>query len=92
MSRFSEKGDGDGITGNREGFTKNSSCSFGFCPNEGGGHAQIFGHIFTNCIWVNLGMGREGETPAQIFWHISVKKSGTICPNWGGGGEGVEVI
>ena len=30
----------------------------------------------------------KGETPAQIFWHISVKKSGTICPNWGGGGGG----
>ena len=60
----------------REGFTKKSSCSFGFCPNEGGeGPAQIFCPLFTNCIyWVNLGMGREGETPAQIFWHIGDKK------------------
>jgi len=56
---------------------KKSSCSFRFCPNEGGGEgpAQIFCPIFTNCIfWVNLGMGREGETPAQIFWHIGVPK------------------
>ena len=68
----------------RDGLTKKSSCSSGFCPNEGGGEgpAQIFCPLFTNCIyWVNFGMGREGETPAQIFWHIGVKKSGTSCPN-----------
>ena len=55
---------------------KKSSCSFGFCPNEGGeGPAQIFGPLFTNCIyWVNSGMGREGETPAQNFWHIGIKQ------------------
>ena len=50
----------------REGFTKKSSCSFGFCPNEGGGEspAQIFRTLFTNCIyWVNLGRGREGGDP-----------------------------
>ena len=29
----------------REGFTKKCSCSFGFCPNEGGGPAQFFWHI-----------------------------------------------
>ena len=34
-------------------------------------------------------MGRKGETPAQFFWHIGVKKE------WyklGGGGGGVEEI
>ena len=36
-------------------------------------------------------MGREGGTPAQTYWHIGVKKSGTSCPNEGEGG-GVEVI
>ena len=45
----------------REGFPKKSSCSFLFCP------------LYTNYIyWVNFGMGREGETPAQIFWHKKV--------------------
>ena len=24
--------------------------------------------------WVNLGIGRKGETPAQFFWHIGVQK------------------
>ena len=38
--------------------------------------------------WVNLGMLREGETPAQIFWHIGVKKSGTSFFKLVGGGEG----
>ena len=57
-----------------EGFPKKSSCSFGFCPNEGGEDpAQIFCPLFTNCTyWVNLGMGRDGEISAQIFWHIGV--------------------
>ena len=69
-----------------------NSCSFGFCPNEGGGPAQIFCPLFTNCIyWVNLGMGREGETPAQIFWHIGVQKKWYKLSKLGGGG-GVEVI
>ena len=44
------------------------------------------------CILGQFGDGDgEGETPAQIFWHIGVKKSGTSCPNWGEGG-GVKVI
>ena len=65
---------------------KKNSCSFGFCPNEGGGGegpAQIFCPLFTNCIyWVNLEMGREGETPAQIFLaHWRSKIIGTSCPN-----------
>ena len=66
----------------RGGLQKKSSCAFGFCPNGGGGPAQIFCPPFTNCIyWVNLGRGREGKTPAQIFWYIGVKKSGTSFPN-----------
>ena len=48
---------------------KKSSCFFGFCTNQGGeGSAQVFCPLLTNCIyWVNLGMRREGETPAQII-------------------------
>ena len=63
----------------REVLLRINCCNLGFCPNEGGeGPAQIFCQLFTNCIcWVNLGMGREGETPAQIFWHIGVQKNGT---------------
>ena len=31
--------------------------------------------LFTNFLcWVNLGMGREGETAAQIVWHMGVIK------------------
>ena len=60
----------------RDGLPKKNSCSFGFCPN---------------CIyWVNSGMGREGETPAQIFWHIGVQKKWYKLSKLGGGG--VEVI
>ena len=36
-------------------------------------------------------MGREGETPAQIFWHIGVQKKWYKLSKLGGGG-GVEVI
>ena len=46
----------------------------------------MFCPFFTNCIyWVNLGMGREGETPAQIFWHIGVKKKWYKLSKLGGG-------
>ena len=42
---------------------------------RGGGPAQILCPLFTNCMyWVNLGIGREEETPGQIFWHIGVQK------------------
>ena len=76
----------------REGFTKKKSgCSFGFCPNEGRGGegpAQIFCPLFTNCIyWVNVGMGREGETPAQICWHIGVPKKWYKLSKWGNWGN-----
>ena len=78
----------------REGFPKKSSCSFGFCPNEGGeGPAQICCPLFTNCIyWVNLGMGREGETPAQIFWHIGVQKKRYKLSKLGGGRGNLDKI
>ena len=33
-------------------------------------------------------MGREGETPAQIFWHIGVQKKWYKLSKLGGGGEG----
>ena len=38
-----------------------------------------------------LGQFGDGRTPAQIFWHTGVRKSGTSCPNYGRGG-GVKVI
>ena len=62
-----------------------------FVQMRGGeGPAQIFCPLFTNCIyWVNLGMGREGETPVQIFWHIGVqKKMGQAVQIRGSGGKG----
>ena len=53
-----------------------------------GGPAQIFCPLFKNCIyWVKLGMGREGETPAQIFWHIGIKKKWYKLSKLGGGGS-----
>ena len=56
----------------------------------GEGPAQIVCPLFTNCIyWVNLGMGREGETPAQIFWHIGVQKKWYKLSKLGGGGVNV---
>ena len=59
----------------REGLPKKIAVLLDVVQMRGGGPAQIFCPLFTNCIyWVNLGMGREGETPAQIFGHIGVKK------------------
>ena len=58
-------------------FPEKSSCSFGFCPNEGGeGPAQFFCQLFTN----NLGMGRGRPLP-KFFGTLAFKKSGTSCPN-----------
>ena len=51
-----------------------SSCSFRFCPNEGGrdagGPCPIFVSIFHKLyILGQFGeLGREGEAPAQIYW------------------------
>ena len=60
----------------REGLPKKVAVLLDFVQLRGvEGPAQILCPLFTNCIyWVNLQMGREGETPAQIFWHIF-----TIC-------------
>ena len=33
-------------------------------------------------------MGREGETPAQIFWHIGVQNKLYKLSKLGGGGAG----
>ena len=33
-------------------------------------------------------MGKEGETPAQFFWHIGVKKVVKVVQIWGSGGRG----
>merc|ERR1712155_319108 len=68
-------------------FHEKSSCSFGFVQmRRGEGRAQIFCPLFTNCIyWVNLGMGREGETPTQSFWHIGVQKKWYKMSKLGGG-------
>ena len=39
----------------REGFTKKSSCYFGFCPNEGGGGPYPnFWHLFISAFLVNI--------------------------------------
>ena len=41
------------------------------------------------CIyWVNLAMGTKGETPAQIIWHIGVKKKWYKLSKLGGRGKG----
>ena len=62
-----------------------------FVQMRGGeGPAQIFCPLFTNCIyWDNLGMGREGETPGQIFWHIGIKKKWYKLSKLEGEGGGV---
>ena len=59
----------------RDGLPKKSSCSFGFCPN-GGGEGRALPKFFSQTVYIRSiwGMGREGETPAQIFWHIGDKK------------------
>ena len=55
---------------------------------RGEGPAQFFSPLFTNCIyWVNLGMRREGETPAQNLWHIDVQRMWYKLSKFGGGDE-----
>ena len=57
----------------------------------GEGPAQILCPLITNCIYcVNLGMGKEGETPAQYFAHIAVQKKWYKLSKLEGGG--VKVI
>ena len=61
-----------------------------FVQMRGGGSCPNFCPLFTNCeYWVNLGMWREGETPAQIFWHIGVQKKVVQVVQIGGGGGGL---
>ena len=77
-----------------DGLPKRIAVLLDFVQMRGGeGPAQIFCPLFTNCIyWVNLGMGREEETPAQIFWHIGIQKKWYKLSKLGGEGGGVKVI
>ena len=76
----------------RDGLPQKIAVLLDFVQMRGGeGPAQIFCPLFTNCIyWVNLGMGREGETPAQFFWHIGVQKKWYKLSKLGGGGRVVD--
>ena len=54
----------------REGFTKKSSCSFGFCPNEGGrgGPSPNFSYTFHKLYLLGqFGEGEGGEDPCPNF-------------------------
>ena len=68
----------------RDGLPKKSSCSFGFCPNEGGGRAlpKFFVHfsqtVYIGSIW---GWGGRGRPLPNFFGTLALKKSGTSCPN-----------
>ena len=55
-----------------------------FVQMRGGRALPNFFVQFSRIYWVNLGMGREGETPAQIFWH---KKVVQVVQIRGRGGE-----
>ena len=71
-----------------EGLPKKVAVPLDFVQLRGGrALPKFFVHFSQTVYWVNFGMGSEGETPAQIFWHIGVQKSGTSCPNEGEGGE-----
>ena len=55
----------------REGFKKKSICSFGFCPNEGGGLPKFFVHFSQNIVG-QFGDGEGGGDPCPNFlahWH-----------------------
>ena len=58
----------------------------------GEGPAQILCPLITNCIYcVNLGMGKEGETPDQFFlahWHSKKVVQVVQLRERGGGGRG----
>ena len=71
-----------------EGLPKKVAVLLDFVQLRGGeGPAQIFCPLVTNCIyWVNLGMGRERETPAQFFWHFGVQKKWYNLSKFGEGG------
>ena len=45
---------GYGVTEVRDSFMRKNCCSFGVCPNEGGGgSAQFFWHLFISAFLVN---------------------------------------
>ena len=62
-----------------------------FVQMRGGGRALPksfvrFSHtVYIGSIW-GWEFEREGETPAQIFWHIAVKKKWHKLSKLGGGG------
>ena len=58
-----------------------------------GGPCPNFCPLFTHCIyWVNLRMGTEGETPAQIFWYIGAQKKWYKLSTLGGGWGNLDKI
>ena len=72
----------------RDGLPKKVAVLLDFVQMRGGRALPKFFVQFSRIYWVNLGMGREGETPAQIFWHIGVKKKWYKLSKLGGGGGG----
>ena len=75
----------------REGLPKKNSCSFGFCPNEGGrgGPCPNFSYAFHKLyILGQFGDGEGGGDPCPIFWHIGVQKKWYKLSKLGGGGGG----
>ena len=76
----------------RDGLPKKSSCSFGFCPNEGGrgGPCPNFSSAFHKLyIMGQFGDGEGGgRSPLpKIFGTLALRKSGISCPNFGEGGS-----
>ena len=55
----------------------------------GGGRARpkFFVHYSQTVYWVNLGMGREGETPAEILGILALKKVVKVVQIGGKGGS-----
>ena len=66
----------------REGLPKKVAVLLDFVQiRGGGGPAQFFCPLFTNCIcWVNFEMGRRGRGRPLPKFSLK-KKSGTSCPN-----------
>ena len=53
---------------------------------RGGALPKFSVHFSQTIYWVNLGMGMGRSLPI-FFCTLALKKSGTICPNWGEGGS-----
>ena len=73
-------------------FPEKSSCSFGFCPNEGGrgGPCPNFSSAFHKLyIMGQFGDGEGGgRSPLpKFFGTLALRKSGISCPNFGEGGS-----